>query len=103
MFNKFQTATATLKKIGVDGSGDETVLESFSVDIDPVFGWKRTYSKTGTQFTGMSTVITPKSNFDVHYDNWKMDYEGKTYQIETLVPFYSIGGNVLTHIEVVFR
>ena len=102
-FSAFQSETGTLKKITRDGFGDVTISQSFQVKIDPVFGWKRTFDREGKVFTGLSTIITPNTNFDVDYADWVLTYKGKDYQIEELKPFYSIGGNVLTHIEAVMR
>lgn len=99
-FKAFQTATATMKKIEKDGFGDETVTDSFSVDIDPVFGWKRGYDTDGEQVTGKTTIISAHDSIDVAHTNWKLEYNGSTYTISDMVPFYSIGGNVLEHVEV---
>lgn len=99
-FNAFQSATATMKKIDKDGYGDETETASFSVDIDPVFGWKRGYNTDGEQVTGKTTIISAHDSIDVAHTNWKLEYNGKEYIIKDMVPFYSIGGNVLEHVEV---
>lgn len=101
-FSVFQTATATLKEMTTDGYGKETVASSFSVDIDPVLGYKRTFSTDGEEIVGVQTIISPNVNIDVT-KVYKLDYNGRTYQVERMIPFYSIGGNVLEHVEVVLR
>lgn len=105
-FNIFQTATGTLKKITTDYAGDETVSASYSVSLDPVFGYKRVYTDDNEEITGMSTIITSDSledDFDLTHRNWKIEYNGKDYQIESPVPFYTRGTNNLEHVEVILR
>lgn len=102
-FNVFQTATATLKRTERDKFGDESVVESFVVDIDPVLGYKRVFSDNGEVITGRTTIITPTENVDVSKRVYVLEYLGNTYQVESMIPYYSIGGNVLQHIEVILR
>jgi len=105
-FSIFQTATGTLKKITTDYTGDETVSGSFSVNVDPVFGYKRVHTDENEEITGLKTVITSDSledDFDFTHRNWKIEYQGKDYQIESPVPFYTVGSNKLEHVEVVLR
>jgi hypothetical protein len=102
-FDIFQTATATMEKVTTDGFGDETVASSFSVEIDPVLGKKQTYTKEQEQVTGLSTVISPNSNIDLSHDRWNLVYDGRTYQIEELEPFYKIGTNDISHYQVIIR
>lgn len=101
-FSVFQTETAILKEMTTDGYGQETVVTSFSVDIDPVLGYKRTFSTDGEEITGVQTIISPNVNIDVT-KVYKLDYNGRTYQVERMIPFYSIGGNILEHVEVLLR
>lgn len=103
MWKEFQTATATMKKITTDGYGDETVASSFTVSIDPVLGKKVTHDRDGQVFTGLTTLVTDIDSFDITHDRWNLNYNGREYQIQEVVPFYSIGGNVLEHLELVLK
>lgn len=102
-YSIFQTTTATMKKMTTDGFGKDTASLSFTVKIDPGLGKKTEYNTDGQMYTGLSTVITAHDSFDVTHDNWRLDYNGREYQIEDMVPMYSIGGNVLEHVEVTLR
>lgn len=102
VYNIFQTETATLQKIGVNNFGNETVLSTQTVKIDPVFGWKQMYNKDGQQFQGLKSIISDV-DFDIEHDVWRLTYKGRNYRVEEMLPMYSIGGNVLEHIEIVFR
>lgn len=103
VFDVFQTVTATMQKITVDGFGDETISSSFSVDIDPVLGRKRVFTDDQVEVEGFETVISPSSNIDLTHDNWKLVYNGRTYQVEGIEPFYHIGTNNISHYEVTLR
>lgn len=102
-FKAFQTETATLKKITTDGAGDETVAASYSVNIDPVFGFQRVHTKENEEITGQSTIITSSSledDFDLTHRKWKLEFNGHEYNIKQPMPFYEVGTNNLQHIEV---
>lgn len=103
VFTQFQTATATMKKITKNGFGDETVSLSFTVEIDPVLGKRRVYTKENEEITGRTTIITPHDSIDVSHERWDLEYDGRDYQIEQLTPFYTIGTNELEHVECVLR
>lgn len=100
-FAQFQTATATMKLITVDGYGKPTVSTSFTVEIDPALGYKRVFSNDGEEITGLSTIISANDNIDVSERNYVLEYLGTDYQVEQLVPFP--GGNTIEHFEVVLR
>jgi len=105
-FEQFQTATATLKKITTDYTGDETVSATYSVNIDPVFGWKRVFTDDSEVIEGQSTIMTSdtlEADFDFTHRKWKLEYNNHEYQIERPIPFYTIGTQTLEHIEVVLR
>jgi len=102
-FDQFQTATAMLKRIDTDGFGDEAVTDSFEVQIDPVFGWKRAFDDQGEQYTGKTTVISGNDRIDPSHTRWRLEYNDREYQVSDMMPFYSIGGNLLEHVEVVLR
>lgn len=102
-FEVFNTTTATMKKITTDGYGDQTVASSFTVEIDPVLGKKNRFDDEGEIYTGLQTIITAHDSIDVTHDKWQLEYNGRNYQIEEMLPMYSIGGNVLEHVEVVLR
>lgn len=102
-FTAFQTATATMQKITVDGSGDETVDSSFTVSIDPVLGRKRIFTTDQEETTGFETVISYNENIDLTHDRWKLVYNGRTYQIEGIEPFYTVGTATIEHFEVTLR
>lgn len=103
IFKAFQTETATLKKVTTDGSGDETVSESFTVNIDPVFGFNRIHTKENEEITGQSTIITSsslESDFDLTHRQWKLEFNGHEYDVKQPMPLYEVGTNNLQHIEV---
>lgn len=105
-FADYQTESATVSKITTDGFGDETVASSFSVDIDPVFAFKRVFTSEHEEITGQSTIITStslKSNFDLTHEKWKLTYNGRDYQVEQPTPYYTPGTDRLEFIEVVLR
>lgn len=102
-FSMFQTATATMQLMSVDGYGKPTVSSSFSVDIDPVMGYKRTFTADGEEINGIETIISANDNIDLTEKNYRLVYNGMTFQVERLEPFYSIGSNVVEHYEVVLR
>lgn len=102
-FDIFQTETATLKKVSLNGAGDETVDDSFSVEIDPVFGWSRTFSQENEETDGQSTIISGdnlESNWDESHRRWKLDYKGHEYMVENPTPIYTPGTNTIEHIEI---
>lgn len=103
-FKIFQTVTATMSKITVDGAGDETVSTSFTVNIDPTFGYKRAHTRDNEEITGLSTVITGDNlvdNWDNSHRRWKLTYQGREYNVNQPVPFYTVGTDDLEHVEVV--
>ena len=103
-FTDFQSESATVRKIGTDRYGDESTLDTFTVEIDPVFGFKRVFSKENEEITGRSTIITAtnlQSKFDLTHTNWKLDYNGRTHNIEQVTPFYTIGTTRLEFLELV--
>lgn len=102
-FRIFQTATATLKEKEVNNFGDDVVVNSFTVDIDPVLGYKRGFNNQGEEITGVSTIITATDEIDVTKRNYTLEYLGREYRVEQIIPFYSIGSNVLEHVEVLLR
>lgn len=102
-FDIFQTATATMQKITVDGYGDETVSTSFSVDIDPVLGRERIFTQEQEEIEGYETIISPNSNIDLSHDRWNIVYNGRTYQVEGIEPFYAIGTSDISHYQVTLR
>lgn len=103
VYDIFQTATATLQKKGSTASGDETVISSQSVSVDPLLGWKNMYDSQGNIFRGASTILSDVADVDVSHLRYDLVYKGRTYQVEQMSPIYSIGGNVLEHLEVVLR
>lgn len=103
VFDVFQTVTATMQKITVDGFGDETVSSSFNVDIDPVLGRKRIFTSDQEEIEGFETIISPNSNIDLAHDNYTLIYNGRTYQVEDIEPFYTIGTNEIEHFEITLR
>lgn len=105
-FNAFQTATATFKKITTDGAGDETVSSSITVKIDPVFGWKRTFTTDNEAVEGQETVISEHESdlqgfFDETHYNYELEYNGKEYDVKHPTPFYKIGTTQLDFIQVI--
>jgi hypothetical protein len=103
VFDVFQTATATMKRKTKDRAGDETVAESFQVKIDPVLGNKRIYTDQNEVITGIGTVISAHDSIDITSTNYVLDYNGREYQIENMVPQYHIGTNNISHYEVTLR
>lgn len=105
-FSVFQTATGTLKKMTTDAYGDESVDSTLSVNVDPVFGFKRVYSDEDEEITGQSTIITAdslESFFEQTHRNWVLSFNSKDFQVEKATPFYTIGTDNLEHIELVLR
>jgi len=102
-FDIFQTVEATMKKITVDGFGDETASTTFTVDIDPVLGRRRIFTNDQEEIEGFETVISPNSNIDLTHERWDLTYNGRTYQIEGLEPFYVIGTDEIDHYEATLR
>lgn len=92
-----------MQKITVDGFGDESIDDSFTVDIDPVLGRKTIFTQEDKETTGFETVISPNSNIDLSHDRWNLVYNGRTYQIEGIEPFYTIPTMDVSHYEVVLR
>lgn len=103
VFDIFQTETGTLQKKAGSASGDETIISSLTVSVDPVFGWKNMYDSQGNIYRGASTVLSDVADVDVAHNRYDLIYKGRTYQVEQMLPVYSIGGNVLEHIEVILR
>jgi len=103
MWSQFQTATGTLRKMSKSFDGSPEVVSSEVVEVDPVFGWQSAYDKDGNKFNGKSTILTGFSSFDVSHTDWELRYEGVDYKIGDLVPIYSLGGNVIEHLEVVLK
>ena len=102
-FDIFQTASATLKEKEVNNFGDDVVVKSFTVQIDPVLGYKRGFNNQGEEIGGISTIITATSDIDITKRNYTLEYAGREYRVEQMVPFYSIGSSVLEHVEVLLR
>lgn len=102
-FKIFQTESATIKLMSTDGYGTETVSNSFAVEIDPVLGYKRVFTNDGEEITGIKTIITATDDIDLTERNYVLEFNGRDYQVEQMVPFYSIGGNTLEHVEVILR
>jgi hypothetical protein len=103
VYKIFQTATATLKEMSVDNFGNNTVVKSFAVEIDPVLGYKKGFNAQGEEITGVSTIITATDDIDVTKRTYHLDYLGRTYRVEQMIPYYSIGANILEHVEVLLR
>jgi hypothetical protein len=87
----------------VDGYGDETVDESFSVDIDPDLGKVQTYDIDGNVVEGKQTFISPHDSIDISHDHWELEYNGRKYDINELQPRHDIGTNNLDHIRAILR
>lgn len=103
-FSDFQTETATLEKIETDAYGDPSVADSFEVEVDPVFGYKRIHTGEGEEITGRSTIITGMGDgFDPTHRNWRLAFRGKEWQVEEAVPFYPAGSNELDFVELTMR
>ncbi len=102
-FDVFQTATATMSRKEADSFGDDSVVESFTVDIDPVLGRKRVFTDENEEITGLSTVISPHDSINLEFNNYTLDYNGREYQIEEIIPQYDIGTDRISHYEVVLR
>lgn len=102
-FEIFQTATATMNKITTDGYGDETVSLSFEVKIDPVLGKKLIYTQENEEVLGMETVISYNENIDLSHARYTLEYNGRTYQIEGIEPFYTTSTMNIEHYEVTLR
>lgn len=102
-FDIFQTATATMNKIAKDGFGDETVSDSFEVSIDPVLGKKLIYTQENEEVMGMETVISYNENIDLSHDRYSLTYNGRTYQVEGIEPFYTTSTMDIEHYEVTLR
>lgn len=102
-FDVFQTATATMQKLSVDGSGDGSVSSSFTVKVDPVLGRKRIFSDDQEEIAGFETVISPNDSIDLTHDRWNLVYNGRTYKVEGIEPFYKIGTDIIEHYEVSLR
>jgi len=102
-YDIFMTATATMNKMVVDGFGDETVDSSFTVDIDPVLGRDRIFTTEEEYVDGFNTVIAYNENVDLTHDKWQLVYNGRTYQIEGIEPFYTVGTLNIEHFEVTLR
>lgn len=105
MFSRFQSETATLKKIVNDFAGDETVSASYSIFVDPDFSNKRIFTDENEEITGQSTVVTSstlQADFDITHKKWKIEYKGYDYQVRQFTPRYDLNGNNrLDHVEVV--
>lgn len=105
-FTDFQSATGTLKKTSMDGYGNPSVDDSLSVEIDPTFGWTRTFTRYGEAVEGQTTIITGtglQAFYDESHFGYVLTYNGKDWQVENPVPFYKIGTDTLEHLEVVLR
>lgn len=102
-FSEFTLSDATMQKITTDGAGDETVSLSFSVEIDPVLGFRRIFTRDNEEVNGAETIIAPHPSIDPSHRKWKLVYSGNTYDVERLEPFYHIGTEVVEHYEVTLR
>lgn len=103
-FTVFQTATATLNKLGTDGYGGSSVDDTLSVKIDPTFGYKRTFNTDGEMIDGVETIISGiglQDFFDETHRKWSLKYKSKDWKVERATPFYKVGTDVLEHIEVI--
>lgn len=103
IFDIFQTATATMNKVTSDGFGDDTVSLSFEVKIDPVLGKKLVYTQENEEVMGFETVISAHDNIDLTHDRYTLSYNGRTYQIESITPFYTTSTMNVGHYEVTLR
>lgn len=101
-FSIFQTASAIWIEVETNVSGDDVQVSSQTVEVDPTFGVQRGFNVEGEEITGISTIVTGLSNID-ETKRYKLTYNNQTYNVEQITPFYSIGGNVLEHIEVLLR
>ena len=99
-FNVFQTATGTLRKVSTDNFGNKTNVETYTVNVDPAFGFKHGFDRDGQRITGKSTVLDGLPEIDISHRQWELDYNGNTYRIEDLVPYPAIGSNKPQHYEV---
>lgn len=99
----FQSTTATMYPLTVDGFGDETRGTGFTVEIDPVLGRKRIFTNEQEEITGYETVISHNDNIDLSVEQYELVYNGRTYQIEGIEPFYYTGTMNVHHYEVVLR
>lgn len=102
-FAIFQTATATMRKITTDGYGDETVSESFAVDVDPDLAKTQVYDIDGNVVSAKQTFISNHSSIDLSHNKWELQYNGSTYDIKEMYPRHDIGTNNLDHIRVILR
>lgn len=101
-FKIFQTTTATMTLQEFDAFGDAVEGASFTVDIDPVLGRKRVYTNEGEEITGLGTTVSPHDSIDIA-NVYTLDYDGREYQIEQIIPQYNIGTNTVSHYEVILR
>ena len=99
-FSVFQTATGTLRKVSTDNFGNKTNVASYTVNVDPVFGFKRGFDRDGEQVTGKTTVLDGLPELDLSHNQWELDYKNNTYLVNDLVPFPAIGSNEPEHYEV---
>lgn len=99
-FNIFQTDVGVLRKVGVDNFGNKTNLAVYDCMVDPVFGFKRGFSRDGEQITGKSTVIDGVPELDLSHRQWELDFKGNTYRVHDFVPYPRIGSNEPEHYEV---
>ncbi len=102
-FDIFQTVEATMYPLTVDGFGDESRGTGFTVEIDPVLGRKRMFTNDQEEIMGYETTISPNSNIDLTVERYELVYNGRTYQIEGIEPFYTIGTVDIEHFEVLLR
>jgi len=100
-FSPFQTATGTLRKVGTDNLGNKTNLETYTVNLDPVFGFKRGFDRDGEHITGKTTVLDGLPELDLSHNKWELDYNDNTYLVNDLVPFPAIGSNEPEFYEVI--
>ncbi|NIT56780.1 MAG: hypothetical protein GWN00_11270, partial [Aliifodinibius sp.] len=73
-FSEFTLSEATMQKITTDGAGDETVSSSFTVEIDPVLGFRRIFTRDNEEVNGAETIIAPHDSIDVSHRKWKLVY-----------------------------
>lgn len=94
-FSEFTNQTATMKRIETDGAGDPSVVDSFSVQCDPSFEFRRIVTRQNEEITARGPIIVnPDARINDHYPghtNWQFEFEGVSYNVENMERVTQIG------------
>lgn len=102
-FEIFQTDTAVLKKMKIDGTGSFVEEDTIMVSIDPNFKISRTFDDNGEAVSGHSSIVTSKAlnDFWDATKRYTLDYKGRDWSVREASPQNNLGSNNLDHLKVI--